>query len=93
MSASSCHLPCFVLLKNIVTGIGLAAMGVASATAQSDAPVIGKYYSDSKPGTAPTPPNAKGAPNILWILIDDVGFGASSAYGGAGTHAHDRETG
>jgi arylsulfatase A-like enzyme len=24
----------------------------------------------------------KGAPNVLWILLDDVGFGASSAFGG-----------
>ncbi|MDR3713576.1 MAG: arylsulfatase [Puia sp.] len=24
----------------------------------------------------------KGAPNVLWILIDDVGFGASSSFGG-----------
>src|SRR4051794_27642107 len=23
-----------------------------------------------------------GAPNIIWILLDDVGFGASSAFGG-----------
>jgi len=23
-----------------------------------------------------------GAPNVLWVLIDDVGFGASSAFGG-----------
>lgn len=29
------------------------------------------------PVTAP-----KGAPNVVWILLDDVGFGASSAFGG-----------
>src|SRR4051812_13224020 len=23
-----------------------------------------------------------GAPNVVWILLDDVGFGASSAFGG-----------
>jgi arylsulfatase len=57
-------------------------MGIANVAAQSGAPVIGKYYADSKPGTAPTPPDAKGKPNVLWILIDDVGFGASSAFGG-----------
>src|SRR5690606_40657912 len=24
----------------------------------------------------------EGAPNVVWILLDDVGFGASSAFGG-----------
>lgn len=44
--------------------------------------VIGKTLADSKeywpePVTAP-----KGAPNVVWILLDDVGFGASSTFGG-----------
>ena len=44
--------------------------------------VIGRTTADSKadfpqPVTAP-----KGAPNVLLILTDDVGFGASSAFGG-----------
>ncbi|MFT3702085.1 MAG: sulfatase-like hydrolase/transferase [Agriterribacter sp.] len=44
--------------------------------------VIGKTTADSKewwpdPVKAPT-----GAPNVIWILLDDVGFGASSAFGG-----------
>ena len=30
--------------------------------------------------TPATPP--KDAPNVIWILIDDVGFGASSTFGG-----------
>ncbi len=43
----------------------------------------------SAPATAQTPltPPAtgkagQGAPNVLWILLDDVGYGASSAFGG-----------
>ncbi|MDB5243277.1 MAG: sulfatase [Spirosoma sp.] len=44
--------------------------------------VIGKTSADSKeswtfPVKAPV-----GAPNVVWILLDDVGFGASSAFGG-----------
>ena len=44
--------------------------------------VIGKTLENSKeywpePVTAP-----KGAPNVVWILLDDVGFGASSTFGG-----------
>jgi hypothetical protein len=82
ISTSSCLMSLRVLTKFFIAGIVLATMSVASASAQSGAPVIRKTYAESKPGTAPTPPNAKGAPNILWILIDDVGFGASSAFGG-----------
>ena len=35
----------------------------------------------------------KGAPNVLVILIDDVGFGASSAFGGPVPDAERREAG
>jgi arylsulfatase len=57
----------------VTSGIGLAAAGD---------PVIGKTLAESKPGTAPVLPVAKGAPNLLWVLIDDSGFGASSTFGG-----------
>ncbi len=81
-SASIGLMPHRALAKRILASILLAAMSLANVAAQSGTPVIGKYYADSKPGAAPTPPNAKGAPNVIWILIDDVGFGASSAFGG-----------
>jgi arylsulfatase len=43
---------------------------------------VGKTLAEStewwpQPVTAP-----KGAPNVVWILLDDVGYGASSAFGG-----------
>ncbi len=44
--------------------------------------VVGKTLADSKewwPEPLKTP---AGAPNIVWVLLDDVGFGASSAFGG-----------
>ena len=43
------------------------------------------------PITQLRPPD--GAPNVLVVLIDDVGFGASSAFGGADRHAERRATG
>jgi arylsulfatase len=70
------------LSKYLIAVIVLSAINVAGVSAQSRDPVIGKTYAESIPGTAPTPPNSKGAPNVIWILIDDVGFGASSAFGG-----------
>src|SRR6478736_3121949 len=43
---------------------------------------IGKTFDESKEWwPQPTKPPAD-APNILWILLDDVGFGASSSFGG-----------
>jgi arylsulfatase A-like enzyme len=43
---------------------------------------IGKTYKDSKEDFPEplTPP--KGAPNVLLVLIDDIGFGATSTFGG-----------
>jgi len=44
---------------------------------------VGRTYEDSDPPTFPKvvrPP--KGAPNVLLILLDDVGFGQFSAFGG-----------
>ena len=35
----------------------------------------------------------EGAPNVLIVLIDDVGFGASSAFGGPCAHADVRAAG
>jgi arylsulfatase A-like enzyme len=35
-----------------------------------------------EPAEAPQPKAGAGAPNVIWILLDDVGFGASSAFGG-----------
>lgn len=43
---------------------------------------IGKTLDDSKEWwPEPVKPPA-GAPNIIWVLLDDVGFGASSTFGG-----------
>ncbi|GAA4786550.1 hypothetical protein GCM10023231_13230 [Olivibacter ginsenosidimutans] len=44
--------------------------------------VIGKEYSDSKEVWTDPIRAPKDAPNVVWILLDDVGFGASSAFGG-----------
>jgi arylsulfatase A-like enzyme len=45
---------------------------------------IARTYLDSDPAQFPQPVEApKGAPNILLILLDDVGFGQFSTFGGA----------
>jgi arylsulfatase A-like enzyme len=44
--------------------------------------VIGKTIPESKEWWPENPKAPTGAPNVVWILLDDVGFGASSAFGG-----------
>jgi arylsulfatase A-like enzyme len=44
--------------------------------------VIGRKASESKPDFPPAVTAPKGAPNILLIMTDDTGFGASSTFGG-----------
>jgi arylsulfatase len=59
-----------------------------SATAQySPTPVfqgkIGKTLDDTKESRPKTQPVAQeGAPNVVWIQLDDVGYGATTAFGG-----------
>lgn len=44
---------------------------------------IGKTLPESQPYKAePIVKASKGAPNVVWILLDDVGFGAISSFGG-----------
>ncbi|HEY9046460.1 MAG TPA: sulfatase-like hydrolase/transferase [Ohtaekwangia sp.] len=43
---------------------------------------VGHTLKDSEPWYAPRVKAPAGAPNVVWILLDDVGFGASSAFGG-----------
>ena len=52
-----------------------------------DRPYAGTVYEDAKDPEAKFPPieplrPPAGAPNVLIVLLDDVGFGASSAFGG-----------
>jgi arylsulfatase len=67
----------------LLTALVVAQLGFAqNKTDANYKGVIGKTLADSKeywpePVKAPA-----GAPNIVWILLDDVGFGASSAFGG-----------
>lgn len=44
--------------------------------------VVGKTFADSKEAWVTNVEAPKGAPNVIWILLDDVGYGASSTFGG-----------
>ena len=56
-----------------------------SVSAQDQQPyqgTVGKTLADSKEWWAPVPKAQTGAPNVIWIILDDVGFGATSTFGG-----------
>jgi arylsulfatase len=61
----------------------VAFMGHAQAQQPPFQGKVGRTLAESKEWW-PEPVKAPaGAPNVVWILLDDVGFGASSAFGGA----------
>jgi arylsulfatase len=75
--------------KLTILALGLP-LGVASAIAQTNLPLppppfegtIGKTYKESTPAWPKIPTAAEDAPNVVIILLDDVGFGQTSTFGG-----------
>ncbi|WP_183576403.1 arylsulfatase [Mucilaginibacter sp. X5P1] len=75
--------------KTIIASLLLAGAALQQAQAQNITQqqqpfqgVIGKTLAESKEAWTPPIKAPKGAPNVIWILLDDVGFGASSTFGG-----------
>jgi len=72
-----------ILKSAMIVGGGLLASGIhAQSTSESFQGMIGKTSADSKEWWPQNPKAPIGAPNVIWILLDDVGFGASSTFGG-----------
>jgi arylsulfatase A-like enzyme len=79
-SASFCR---SVVLLGTTILAGLAPVCLAAQTTDPLAGVVGKTATESHAPTWPGQPTApKGAPNVLVILTDDVGFGVTSTFGG-----------
>ena len=83
-------------LKAITSTFLLAASAALSLHAQTAQPyqgVVGRTLAESKewwPEPVKAPANA---PNVVWILLDDVGYGAPSTFGGAHSDAYFRHSG
>ena len=60
----------------------LSAAGLRAQDGPSYQGTVGKTLADSKEWWAPVAKPPAGAPNVVWIILDDVGFGASSTFGG-----------
>jgi len=73
------------VLKALTSTLILALSARLSLHAQATQPyqgVVGRTLAESKEWW-PEPVKAPaGAPNVVWILLDDVGFGAAGAFGG-----------
>jgi arylsulfatase len=65
--------------KLLVISLLFSMTGVAQVPYQGK---VGKTLDDSKEWWAPVPKPPAGAPNVVLIILDDVGFGAPSAFGG-----------
>ena len=74
------------LAAGVAPQIGLAQTGtpaVLPAPVQPFDGTLGRTVATSSPPHYPQAPTApKGAPNVLLIMTDDVGFAASSTFGG-----------
>jgi arylsulfatase A-like enzyme len=69
--------------STMIAGFGLLVPALqAQPVRQPFQGVVGKTLSDSKEWWPETPKAPEGAPNLIWILLDDAGYGASGAFGG-----------
>lgn len=69
-------------MKRSIFIFSLLAGSILSHAQQTYQGTVGRTLAESKewwPEPAKAP---KGAPNVIWILLDDVGFGATSTFGG-----------
>ena len=73
------------ILKALTSTLIIAAGTRTALHAQTSQPyqgVVGRTLAESKEWW-PEPVQApEGAPNVVWILIDDVGYGAAGTFGG-----------
>ena len=80
----------FRLAKRIGILLGCLLLAAQATSAQEKLPQpdpafkgkLGENYKDSTPSYPLPVKAAKGSPNVLLILLDDVGFGMCSTFGG-----------
>jgi len=69
-----------LLTSALVLGSGASAQYSPTPAFQGK---VGKTLTDTKESRPETQPHApQGAPNVVWIQLDDVGYGATTAFGG-----------
>jgi arylsulfatase A-like enzyme len=72
-----------ILESVLITGTCLAAQTMQAQNAtQPFKGLIGRTLAESKEWWSEPVKAATGTPNAIWVILDDVGFGASSTFGG-----------
>lgn len=75
-----------LLLTGFAAGGALVAPNAANAQYSPTVPFtghVGKTVAETRTAYPEHNPKARpGAPNVVWIILDDTGFGVSSAFGG-----------
>lgn len=73
-------------MRKLILFTTLALLALISADKQrpvsaQDKPVVGRTYKESKPAWEPQATAPKGAPNVVYLVLDDVGYAQLGCYG------------
>lgn len=76
----------FRLIATLIAAFAVCVLAAGFGAAadqqqESGKAAIGRSYKDSKPYWEPLPQAPKGAPNIIYLVLDDVGFAQLGSYG------------